>query len=232
MNRTSFRFRLVVCSLVPCAAMILESPRAFALVIDDFTQGGLSSLQATNYNGVPVLQTGLDPLRTLGGTRSVQVGSLGLATASVDPTNGRFHFTANSGLGYFALGWGTVVPLNVNLLNGNNQFRIEFVDTTPNTSLGGFDLRIKSGGSWSRYGIGSDLAQALQGNTFGTLSVPFARFVGVDFAHVQAIELNAIRVPAGFHLSIDSFTAVPEPSVAMLLLLGPLLMRLARCARK
>lgn len=237
MNRTFSRFHWLVGCFVFCGAMILESPGAFAVVIDDFTQGGLSQLQATNYSGVTVLQTGLDPLHAVGGTRSVHVrsasgvGSLGLASASVDPVNGRFHFTANSGLGYFKLGWGTVSPMNLNL-SGQNAFQLDFVDVTPALTSGILDLRVRSANTWFRYSIWNDLAQALGGNSHGTLTVPFTRFAGADFSRLQTIELDAARVSAGIHLSIDSFTAVPEPSVAFLLLLAPGLMRFARPARK
>ena len=214
--------------------MILGSHQSPALVIDDFTQGGLVSLLGTNTAqfGTTVVQTGLDPLHTLGGTRSVFVGSLNVASVSINTNLGRFQFVANTNYGYFKLDWGSVTPLNVNLTSGNDRFQLELVDTTPNVALNLFDLRVKSGGTWFSYGIGNDFANALHGNSFGTLSIPFSKFPGVNFSEVQAIELDAGRVPQGFHLAIDSFTVVPEPSVAMLLVLAPVLIRLMRPSRK
>ncbi len=215
-------------------AMLSLPHRAAALVIDDFTQGGLTLLHATNYPGTTQLQMGLDSSVTIGGTRLVSVGAVGyigssgLATASIDPIKGRFHFNANAGLGYFKLDYGSVTPLNLDLTGGNNRFELEFVDTTPNANFSLFYVRVKSGGAWFNYQIQNDLAQALGGNTFGTLSVPFSKFLGVNFAAVQAIELDASRVPQGVHLAIESFTVVPEPSAAMLLLLAPVLMRFIR----
>jgi hypothetical protein len=233
MNCASSRFRVVICSLISGVGMILSSQRASALVIDDFTQGGFAMLQGTNFAGSTLLQTGLNPAATLGGTRSVYVGPLGalpLASASIDPVKGRFHFTANTGLGYFKLDWGGVTPLNVNL-TGNNRFQIEFVDTTPNVAFDLFNLRVKSANSWFSYEIGSDLASALNGNSFGTLSIPFSKFAGANFAEVQAIELDAARVPQNFHLVIDSFTAVPEPAVAALLVIASVLVGFTRSGR-
>lgn len=237
MNCASSRTRLLVCCIVSSVGMILGSHRAAALVIDDFTQGGFSLLQGTNFAGNTLFQTGLNPAATLGGARSVYVGSVGplgslpLASASIDPSKGRFHFTANTGLGYFKLDWRSVTPLNINL-TGNNRFQIEFVDTTPNVPFNLFDLRVKSAGTWFSYEIANDFSQALGGNTFGTLSIPFSKFAGVNFSEVQAIELDAARVPQGFHLVIDSFTAVPEPSVAALMAIVPVLAVLTRFRRK
>jgi hypothetical protein len=68
----------------------------------------------------------------------------------------------------------------------------------------------------------------LGGNTFGTLSVPFSKFIGVNFSEVQAIELDAIRVPQGIHLAIDTFSVVPEPSVVAILVFVPFLSRYCR----
>jgi len=196
------------------------------MVIDDFTQGELSPLQATNYPGQSQLHTGLDSNATLGGNRLVSVGavgyigSTGLATVSTDPIKGRFHFSADAGQGYFKLDWGSVAPLNIDLSGGNNRFALELVDTTPNTPLNLFDLRVKSGGAWASYAIGADLASALGGNTFGVLNIPFNKFPNADFTAIQSIELDAARVPQGFHLAIESFTVVPEPTTAALLLIA------------
>ena len=227
MNYLPLGTRLSLYSVIGSCGMLFSSHLAAGLVIDDFTRGPLAPLQGTNTAqfGTTVVQTGLDPTHTFGGTRSVFVGSLSLAMVSTDSIKGRFHFNANSNYGYFKLDWGSVAPLNVNLADENNQFRIEFTDTTPNVSFSLFDLRVKSGGMWFSYDIANDFTQALHGNTFGTLSIPFSKFGSADFSQVQAIELGAARVPQGFHLVIDSFTIVPEPTVASLLVLAPVLFK-------
>ncbi len=219
-----FQFGLVT-SLI--ASVLLGAPLGGrARVIDDFTQGALAPIQGTNTSqfGTTVVQPGLNPALVLGGTRSVFVGSLTLATASIETGKGRFHFSADNNYGYFKLGWGTVTPLNVNLsADGNDRFQFDFVDVLPNpllNLLNLFTLRVRSGDTWFRYEIGNDFAAALGSKTYGTLNVPFAKFAGANFAQVQAIELEAARTPSGFGLAIDSITAVPEPSAAAMLVLA------------
>lgn len=220
MKHRSLRFQVgLACWLI--GGVLLVAPfGARALVIDDFTQGALAPIQATNtaQYGNTVVQSGLNPAQVLGGTRSVFVGSLTLATASIETIKGRFNFSANNNFGYFKLGWGTVTPLNADLSGGgNNRFQFDFVDVLPTASLNLFNLRVKSGNSWFNYEIGNDFAAAMEGKTYGTLNVPFAKFGGANFTQVQAIELEAARTPSGFHLTIESITAVPEPSAAALL---------------
>lgn len=224
MNLNFPRSRAGLGSLACGIGLLLGTQPSRALVIDDFTQGPIAALQGTNTSqfGSTMLQSGLDPVHVLGGTRSVFVGSLALATVSIEPIKGRFHFLANNSYGYFKLGWGTVAPLNTDLAR-LDAFRLEFTDVmggTPTPFFALFDLRVKSNDTWYRYSLSSDLNSALNGRTYGNLDVPFTRFAGADFAHVQAIELEAARVPQGFGLSIDYFSAVPEPTVASLGLLA------------
>jgi len=221
MKQISLRFQNVR-ALVWIGGVLMVAPSVtHALVIDDFTQGALGPIQGTNTAqfGTTVVQTGLNPALALGGTRSVFVGSLSLATASIDTVKGRFHFTANQNYGYFKLAWGSVAPLNVNLsAGGNNRFQFEFVDVFPiNVAFDLFSLRVKSDNTWFNYEIGKDFTAALNGHTFGTLTVPFAKFAGANFTQVQAIELEVARAPSGLLLAIDSITTVPEPSMAGLL---------------
>lgn len=225
MNPAASHLCLLGRSLFCGIGLLVGTTPVFALVLDDFTQGGLTALQATNYSGKTVQQSGLPPAFTLGGERSVYVGSTALATVSIDPIKGRYHFTADTGYGYFSLGWGSVTPLNLNLASGNNGFQFDFVDTTPNMT---FSLSVKSAGTWVNYFLGYDLAQALGGKTFGTLTIPFSKFAGANFAAVQAIELGAARVRQGFQLGIDSVSVVPEPAVGALLIIAPVLLPACR----
>lgn len=136
---------------------------------------------------------------------------------NTDPIKGRFRFTANQNFGYFTLGWGSVSPLNVNLsAEGNNRFRFELTDSSPLFTAGIFQLRVKSGNNWFKTDIKTDVTSALNGQTFGVLSIPFARFSGADFTAVQAIELYAARVPVGQSLQFDFISTVPEPSALAL----------------
>ncbi len=236
MNLNFPRFRAGLGSLACGIGLLLGAQLSSALVIDDFTQGPIATLQGTNTSqfGSTLLQNGLDPAHVLGGTRSVFVGSLALATVNIDPIKGRFHFIANNSYGYFKLGWGTVAPLNTDLAS-LAAFRLEFTDViggTPSPFFAIFDLRVKSHDTWYRYSLSSDFASALNGRTYGNLEVPFTRFAGVDFAHVQAIELEAARLPQGFRLSIDYFSAVPEPTVASLGLLAAACFSIRRQHRK
>lgn len=119
-----------------------------------------------------MVQTGLNPASVLGGTRSVYVGSLNLATVSTDPIKGRFRFTANQSLGYFTLGWGSVSLLNINLsAGGNDWFRFELTDSSPLFTAGIFQLRVKSGNNWFNTDLHTDVTSALNGQTFGGLSI-------------------------------------------------------------
>ena len=223
MKHFSPRFQFGLVSWLLGGVLLVAPLGGRARVIDDFTQGALAPIQGTNTSqfGTTVVQTGLNPALVLGGTRSVFVGSLTLATASIEPVKGRFHFSADNNFGYFKLGWGTVTPLNVNLsADGNDRFQFDFVDVLPNPLLNLFTLRVKSGDTWFRYEIGTDFAMALGSKTYGTLNVPFAKFAGANFTQVQAIELEAARTPSGFRLAIDSITAVPEPSVAAMLVIA------------
>lgn len=223
MKHFSPRFQFGLVSWLLGGVLLVAPLGGRARVIDDFTQGALAPIQGTNTSqfGTTVVQTGLNPALVLGGTRSVFVGSLTLATASIEPVKGRFHFSADNNFGYFKLGWGTVTPLNVNLsADGNDRFQFDFVDVLPNPLLNLFTLRVKSGDTWFRYEIGNDFATALGSKTYGTLNVPFAKFAGANFTQVQAIELEAARTPSGFRLAIDSITAVPEPSVAAMLVIA------------
>ena len=90
MNCAFSRLRLVVCSGLSVVSLLLGPQCASALVIDDFTQGPLASIQGTNTAqfGTTVVQTGLDPSYTLGGTRSVFAFRSGQAkiTISLSPT--------------------------------------------------------------------------------------------------------------------------------------------------
>jgi hypothetical protein len=236
MNLNIPRFRAGLGSLACGIGLLLGAPPSPALVIDDFTQGPIAALPGTNTSqfGSTLLQSGLDPAHVLGGTRSVFVGSLALATVSIEPIKGRFHFSANNSYGYFKLGWGTVAPLNADLAS-LEAFRLEFTDVmggTPAPFIALFDLRVKSNDTWNRYSLSSDFTSALNGRTYGNLDVPFTRFAGVDFAHVQAIELEAARLPQGFRLSIDYFSAVPEPTVTSLGLLAGACFSIRRQHRK
>lgn len=232
MKHACSRFRVLRPLRLSFCVLLLAATTARALVIDDFTQGALS-LSATNHDGPTLMQSGLNPALVLGGTRSVYVGSLGLANVSTDPIKGRFRFTANQSFGYFTLGWGTVTPLNVNLTEGgNNQFRFELTDSSPSFSAGIFQLRVKSGNNWFYTDIKPDLTSALNGQSFGVMNIPFTRFAGANFTAVQAIELDAARVPAGQSLQFDFISTVPEPSalalVGMALGIGLWRRRLAR----
>lgn len=219
MKLPRLQFRFLRSLGLNSVAILLTVTAARALVIDDFTQGPIPSLQGTNtaQAGTTLVQPGLNPASVLGGTRSVYVGSLSLATVSTDPIKGRFRFTANQNFGYFTLGWGSVSPLNVNLsADGNNRFRFELTDSSPLFTAGIFQLRVKSGNNWFNTDIKTDLASALNGQTFGVMNIPFARFSGADFTAVQAIELYAARVPAEQSLQFDFISTVPEPSVLAL----------------
>jgi hypothetical protein len=196
--------------------LLLATTTARALVIDDFTQGALS-LSATNLGGPTLVQTGLNPASVLGGTRSVHLSSLGLATVSTDPIKGRFRFTAHQSFSYLRLGWGTVTPLNVNLrADGSHQFRFELTDSSP-TFTGFFFLQVKSGNNWFYTDIKPDITSALNGQSYGVMNIPYTRFAGVDFTAVQAIELSAARATAGQHLQFDFISTVPEPSALALI---------------
>ncbi|MGC3960597.1 MAG: hypothetical protein QM813_22495 [Verrucomicrobiota bacterium] len=197
-------------------AILLTVTAARALVIDDFTQGALS-LSATNVTGITVTQTGLNPASVLGGTRSTYVGSLSLATVSTESIKGRFRFTANQNNGYFTLGWGSVSPLNVNLsADGSDRFRFELTDSSPLFTAAIFQLRVKSGNNWFSTDIQTDVTSALNGQSFGVMTIPFARFSGANFTTVQAIELYAARAAAVGSLQFDFISTVPEPAVGVL----------------
>lgn len=123
MKNSSRRYKRVVVCLMLGGSVMVAPPVVPALVIDDFTQGALPTIQGTNTSqfGTTVVQTGLNPALVLGGTRSVFVGSLTLATARIETGKGRFHFSADNNYGYFKLDWGSVTPLDLNLSAGGEQ---------------------------------------------------------------------------------------------------------------
>jgi len=213
-------FRLVVTF---AAAVRIAS----ATVIDDFSQGPLF-IQETNYPGQKIYQNGLNTSDVIGGSRSLDVGSVGLATAIIDTSAGSFRFSSDSSFGYFTLTYGATTPLNDNLLaDGSDRFLVSIAQMTTGSWRSAFLFGVETGGTWRYHNFASDL-NALNGS--GVLTIPFSRFQGADMTDVQAILIQTIRFEPNRQITIDSVvTGIPEPSPLTLFAAGIGAFLILRC---
>src|SRR4051794_12539809 len=100
---------------------ILLISSAHGVIIDDFRSGAVW-VEGSSIPGATEVQTQLDPAHVIGGTRSVYVGSAGGTTyLQIDPASRSLTLSgaasnSPSDRGYFRLEYGTVSPLNLDLL--------------------------------------------------------------------------------------------------------------------
>jgi hypothetical protein len=185
-------------------------------VIDDFSQGA-ALLEPTNYSpAVVVLQTGLDPNSTIGGTRRLSAQTQNRATLQVDPVAGELSFEAVTDWGYFTIEYGTESPLGVDLrADGSDAFLLTFSNVSmAGLWRGSYAFRVN--------GTAYDLLHDLKGiNGSGTVRIPFSRFSTAAQFVANQISLNAARVESQYSLVLDSIVTVsadtlPQLSVAIL----------------
>ena len=199
--------------LILIPSLVLICPNSQAAIIDDFNQGTLS-FQVTNYSGSAFLQSGLSLTSVLGGSRSVYAGTLELATCSIANPEGKFSFRSDSSFGYFKLQYGVPAALNADLTSdSSDRFVLNLSGLTAGLWRGLFTFSVETGNSWHNYDFSRDLF-ALSGP--GSLTIPYSRFSGADFAHVQAITIDVGRFEPGFQIALDSLVTIPEPSMVSL----------------
>lgn len=101
-------------------------------------------------------------------------------------------------------------------------------ELTPGLWRGLYRFSIQSNDAWSDCSFSNELFGL---NGPGQLTIPFSRFQGADFTHVQTIKIDMARFEPTFRIGIDSIMTVPEPG-ALALLLTSLLGALAYVWRK
>jgi hypothetical protein len=208
------KMKATIHSLVLSASTMGSSLVASAAVIDDFSQGPLS-FQVTNVSGQIIYQTGLSTSDVLGGARSVYAGSLIQATAVIDTSAREFRFSSDSSFGYFTLTEGGAFPPSGTDLtaDGSDAFAINITQLTIKPVRGIFDFEVETLGAWYGYDLQNDFNGL---NGFGTVTIPFSSFPGVDMRYVQAVRINAVRFKPSSQIVIGSITTVPEPSALSL----------------
>jgi hypothetical protein len=230
----NFVFQTVRGVILCFVSLVGGNSAAATLVIDDFSKGPVA-MQATNFDGQTVVQTGLPQSSVLSGRRSVHVGSLGLASLAVNTNLGQLTFLANSDFGYLTLDWGSAGGLLNLSAGGNDRFVLSFLNVTPGWNAAFFDLGVRSGGVQYNYDFSRDLINAVQADGSATVEIPFSRFAGANLAQVSTIEISGARVLSTTGFAIDSINIVPEPSPSAVLSAGMVLTlfvsRVARISR-
>jgi hypothetical protein len=197
----------IIRGLIWLSALANGIGAALAVTIDDFNEGPIFLL-ATNFPGPTVLQTNLSPGHVIGGSRSVNVASLGgTATLQINTPAalGQFNLSADASYEYFTLLYGSPrLPLGADLLaDGSDRFLIHITSVTA-VPTGSFAFRVETGNTW--------FSSSVHPTAPGEVVLPFSLFSGANLSQVQSIQIDAGRLPQSFQISIDSITTVPEPS--------------------
>jgi hypothetical protein len=203
-----------------------------ALTIDDFSVGPVVVSRVGPAAAI-ALQTGLDPAHVLGGGRDIVVGDSGSGNQSlaIDTAARELRFNIASGLGYFHITYGSAAqPLNVDLrAGGANSFQIEF-GAGSIADLNFISVLSSSGESFTGAGRSGTTSTPLPDGRV-LANVPFSTLdPQMDLSSIQRMELEFFRLPTNVGPIVKSFTTVPEPSVAGLVVAGVLM--LAGCSRR
>ncbi len=184
-----------------CLALIASS-YARAVVIDDFSVGGLT----LSGPGDLVAQTGLDPQHVIGGSRHIRITS-GPTELSIDPTTQLTVTQGNSEWGYFYLLYGYDAPLNSDFTaGGHDRMRFRFNDVGTNWTRGAFWVSVNTSLPPGGSAPGVDL-EALYGG--GIFEIPFSSY-NKNFSDVDTVAIQVARMENDRSFSIaEVITAGP-----------------------
>jgi len=198
-----------------------------ALTIDNFDEGVIAVVDDSTTPGATFgVNTGLDPSNTVGGNRLVSVvaseiplvGVPGTATATSVPGPAGFGSFTSTVQGQFSIfydGNGDLTPDT----NGGQLF----LDLTNQDAFSVDLLNVNATDAEFRVTLwdGDSLSNSLfQPATTGVHIIPFSSFSGIDFDDIRAIRLNIAEVLTLASVSVNDFSAIPEPGTALLLGLG------------
>jgi hypothetical protein len=236
------RTRLLLYALV--GAMACGTTPAFAILIDDFSQGDVTLTDSTAIGSVSDLKTGLDPLHTAAGARHITFnvydmapfGDMGNVTVSV--SSGSLRHQPQPGLtaANFFVNYGVtslgLPPMSLNLAaDGAHSLALDFLSAMPDASLSantnfGYDLIIKSGNGTS---ILASRTFPVSASSF-TVRHPFAAMTNVqpigstfDFSNVTEIRFGTSNGTFYGPFSLTSIRTVPEPASLVVWLVLPAL---------
>ena len=216
--------------LTVSAALILlisAAPLRAAMVIDDFSDGGLEQLNLVRVWPGPMppyeedYKTGIATSIAAAGARAMVLEWVdGAGAASLVRTGGALNWTNSSGVETDAyLAWGDIYP-GGSAIGNIPHTSFEFA---MNSNVGGFD--------WELYVLDGDENDWLVTDTADSgdlnFSVQFSEFSGIDFSDISIIELY-MEGTSGLLMSADSLTAVgsigggviPEPGTLTMALIG------------
>ncbi len=218
------------------ALVLAMSSAASAVVVDDFTDGGIS-LTAIDLIGQTESQVGLDPNTVLGGGRDIYVGATAGATVGtqlvIDDVAGELSLTSDPvQRGYMTLEYivADAQGLDLTAEAGNDRISLDVVNVTQGISSGVFDLKIESGPLGNTVSESTSFGPGrlwdLPGS--GVVDVPYADFTSTDFTQVRAISIDIARFPADANLTLGGIATTPEPASIMALLVLTALARRRR----
>lgn len=192
--------RPVFAALLGSLAFVAVMPPAAAIVIDDFSAGGITISGPAMQD-----QADLDPAHVIGGARRIQLGQYGHGS-HLEVVDDRFKFNS-AGWGYVTLTYGATESLgSIDLTqNGHDRFRIKFGKVTTNYTPMGLYVNLDPGSSSN--GVGWAATKEWDG---GVIEVPFANF-RTSLTSVQKIVFDAFRNQAGTEFEVESIsTAGPH----------------------
>jgi hypothetical protein len=197
---------------------------ASAIVIDDFSQGGVTLSDAVGGGSAADLKTGLDPAHTIGASRyvtfnalQIQSGATGQVTVQVDPAAGVLRYSPDTGLtaANFAVEYGNTSlgqpPISLDLLaDGADRFRFDF-DATQGQSFF-IDFLANSANGASAYVYKQIPVSSAPFSFDITFAEILSNIPTLDLSHITRITFGTGNGNFRGTFALSSVSTVPEPS--------------------
>jgi PEP-CTERM motif len=214
--------KLATTALAASSFLAITPVAVSALLIDDFESGAFS-VSDTTADGNSVVHAQSEAV--LGGSREILVALLvgTMASASLTTTAGPDSATVSSGASsstvaafyYDGVADGNIAvnapsALNVNLSAAGDRFLLDITSISGAVSV---SVLLNDADTLAS-------SNALNVTTAGAHEFPFSLWTDIDFTAVTRIQISFQNMSSSESISIGGFSAVPEPSTALLLAIG------------
>jgi hypothetical protein len=216
--------------LSPCLVALVWAVGADAAVIDTFASGG-QSIAWPPPSGMAAVTDTVPLTGSLFETRFLSFRFGGSQSLRVSPGEQTLEYVLGAGGGgYFQFGYRSQTPVNL-LADGATMLRFHFDGASAGTSFPA-SLRFATSAGEATYSWDFQLTAIFNGHEAAfVVDVPFSAIRRGDLTQVTELTFDGFRITEGGGFKLSKIETIPEPSTAGLLLLGGILLSLARPAK-